>query len=224
MPNQDELPVNVDLVLCIDATGSMKPIIDKVKTNALTFHEQLTSALAEKKRTMSQLRVKVIVFRDESMNISRFFNLPQENDDFKSFVSGIEAKGGGDEPENALEALALAMNSDWVKEGVKKRHVITIWTDASAHPLEKRETDGTPSNYPSDMPASLMELSDMWLDPQMGAMNSNAKRLAIFAPDAYPWSDLATSWDVTFHIPSKAGEGMDDFEMGEVITTLANSI
>ncbi|MDR0602981.1 MAG: hypothetical protein LBG80_01590 [Bacteroidales bacterium] len=39
---------SVDMVLCIDATGSMSPVIEKVKSNALSFHGDVEKALAEK--------------------------------------------------------------------------------------------------------------------------------------------------------------------------------
>lgn len=223
------LQVNVDLVLCIDATGSMTPIIDEVKEGAMNFHEKLMSALDEANRQVDQFRVKVIVFRDywadpgEAMLESAFFNLPQETGDFKEFVSKISAKGGGDEPESALESIAIAMKSDWIKEGVKKRHIIMVWTDASSHPLE-RAVNERPAGYPDDMPRSFVELSDWWNDPQGGMMNNSAKRLILFAPDAYPWSDIATTWNNVVHVPSKAGSGMSEVDMDIVMKTLAGSI
>lgn len=55
-----------------------------------------------------------------------------------------------DEPESGLEALALAMGSDWETSGTSKRHAIVLFTDASAHPLEQ-QLDGIPENYPSPM-------------------------------------------------------------------------
>lgn len=230
MVNQDVFSVNVDLVLCIDATGSMGPIIDEVKTNALSFHDRMTVALEEKGRNVEQLRVRVIVFRDyycdgdNAMCESRFFKLPQENADFRRFVDEINATGGGDEPENALESLYLAMKSDWIKDGVRKRHVIVLFTDASAHPLEKAMEGEKPSNYPVDMPANLSDLSAVWDDPQGGAMDARAKRLVLFTPEAYPWSTLATGWRETVQVQSKAGAGMDEIDMESVLATIANSI
>jgi len=106
----DTFAVNVDLVLCIDCTGSMTPVIDMVKENALTFHEQLTKALLECDREVEQLRVKVIGFRDlcygEPLEESPFFDLPQSEKEFEKFVSKLVATGGGDAPETALDAIA----------------------------------------------------------------------------------------------------------------------
>ena len=97
----------VDIVLCIDATGSMQPIIDEVKRNALSFHEKFKSCMDDAGKDVEQLRVKVIVFRDyicdsQPMVESDFYVLPDEKDKFHRFVEGIEACGGGDVPENAI--------------------------------------------------------------------------------------------------------------------------
>ncbi|MCL1914307.1 MAG: VWA domain-containing protein [Eubacteriaceae bacterium] len=219
---------NADLVLCIDATGSMEPIIDEVKSSATSFYDRITDALQEKERYVKNFRIKIIVFRDYycdgdmAMNESKFFSLPQETEDFYDFVSEISAGGGGDEPENALEAIALAMDSDWVQEGTRRRHIIMVWTDASAHPLEK-SFEGKPAIYPEGIPTSFMGLGDWWADRQSGKMNQSAKRLIVFAPDDSPWSEIAL-WENTVHIPSKAGAGMDETDMDMVIKTLAGSV
>lgn len=41
---------DVDIVMCIDATGSMGPLIKMVKANALSFYNDFTTRLAEKKK------------------------------------------------------------------------------------------------------------------------------------------------------------------------------
>jgi hypothetical protein len=214
----------VDLVMCIDGTGSMGHLINEVKSVALSFYEKLEAKMYEKQKRIDQLRAKVIVFRDYyadpgdmAMVCSRFFDLRTEASVFAGFVSRIEAAGGGDEPENGLEALALALSSDWEKTQnyAKQRHIVVVWTDASAHQLEK---GSKPSYYPQDIPKTLDDLTDYWTD-----MSTFAKRLLLFAPDAYPWSILQ-SWDNTIQLPSSAGEGMEEYEMAEILDAIANSI
>ena len=217
---------NVDIVLCIDATGSMSGIIDKVKAGALKFKDDLAHSMEEKDKSMDSLRVKVIPYRDyyadgdKAMSESPFFALPSDNETFAAYVNGIKAEGGGDEPENGLEALALAMNSDWVK-GDKYRQVIVVWTDASAHPLEKNK-GSKPSNYPAKIPGDFNDLTDLW--EGQGPMNASAKRLIIYSPDAYPWTDISTHWENTIHYASKAGEGMSEVDYSSIIDAVANSI
>jgi len=233
MATRQNYEFNVDLVLCIDATGSMFHIIDKVKDAASNFHDMLIKELEVADKEVTNFRVKVIVFRDYywdddmAMKESQFFNLPSETAAFRDFVSEIKADGGHDEPESALEAIALAMNSDWVKEGTKKRHIIMIWTDASAHPLETEhapEGRPRPAHYPKNMPSNFMELSDWWNIRQSGKMNPSAKRLIIYAPDKEPWSKIR-KWEQVVRVDSvEEGKGMDEMDMEAIMLTLVGSV
>ncbi len=123
------LKYTVDIVLCIDATASMGSIIERVKSSALKFYEDVSAKLKEKDKFIDSLRIKVISFRDyfvdgaNAMQESPFFTLPQDKEGFTAFVTMIRADGGGDEPENGMEALALAMKSDWSKIGDRRRQV-----------------------------------------------------------------------------------------------------
>ena len=214
----------VDLVMCIDGTGSMGHLIEEVKSSALKFYERLEAKMSERQKKIDQLRTKVIVFRDYwadspalAMQASSFYNLRTQSSDFASFVSGIIATGGGDEPENGLEALALAMKSDWERsqDFAKQRYVVVVYTDASAHSLEK---GSKPSHYPQDIPQTFDELTDYWHE-----MPVPPKRLLLFAPDASPWSVMST-WDNVIHFSSKAGDGLEELEMEEILNAIANSI
>lgn len=213
---------NVDIVMCIDATGSMTSIIQEVKENALAFYKKFVESMEKNNKSVQQLRIKVIAFRDYGVDSapmveSKFFVLDEENEQFQKFVDSIDADGGGDEPECSLEALALAMKSDWVKTGAIRRHVIILYTDASAHKLgTKRDVEG----YPSDMPENLAELREMW---EGQYMERRAQRLLIFAPDSEPWPDFV-DWKNTFHTASKAGSGCDDTDIETCIRILVNSI
>ena len=226
----------VDIVMCIDITGSMQDCIDTVKKRALQFWPDLQNALKAASKNVSDVRVKIIGFRDfeadgaASLEESRYFNLSDQGssdpEEYEKFVSNLVADGGGDEPENSLEALSLAIQSDWVQTGDKRRHVIVMFTDASAHKLE----DANRSNpyYPENMPASLAELSDIWLTPASGQtskikLKQPAKRFIIFAPQVYPWPEIYESWDQVIYNPSKAGEGLDDVFYDDIINAIVGS-
>lgn len=230
------IDTNVDIVFVIDATGSMQPLIDKVKSLTLSFRGELEAGLAKNRRRISALRIKVIVFRDYyvddryAMQESRFFVLPEEAEDFHRFVSEIKAGGGGDEPESSLEALALAMRSDFVTEGDKRRHVIVLFTDASAHRLEQSE-NGVPENYPKDMFRSLGELYRVWGSGQDNLagraprkMDREAKRLVLFAPKLYPWHEMSEDLENVLRCDLSVGAGGSDLDLSDVIALIANSI
>lgn len=187
---------NIDICLCIDKTGSMSPIIDTVKENALNLYQDIRNSLEEKGKHVSRLRVKVIWFGDyladkTPLVMSNFLTLPDEMEQFTRLVNGVYADGGGDEPEDGLEALAYAMGSDWCEDGWRKRHIIALFTDASAHDLGHGRSAST---YPiTGMPSTFGELSEMWGDEDdPGEMDYNAKRLLLFAPDVSYWHTIAT--------------------------------
>lgn len=223
MPANDVLDVNVDIVICIDVTGSMYPVLGTVKDNALTFYERLGDALLEYKRDLQDLRIKVIAFRDVTcdgsgaIQESEFFNLPQQKEEFDSFVKGLKAEGGGDEAETALDVLAHAMHSEWVAEGAKRRHVIVMWTDAPT----KDPTGG--NGIIQDSVNNIGELYALWQDAQNSIMDVNAKRLVLFTPNHESWNRLE-SWALTTHLTTELGAGLGDVDMATFLTFLAKSL
>ena len=54
----------VDIVMCIDATGSMTPTLDAVKANALLFDQNLKDAIQRRGRQIDSIRVRPVYFRD----------------------------------------------------------------------------------------------------------------------------------------------------------------
>lgn len=218
---------NVDIVMCIDGTASMRPIIDQVKANALSFYKKFVDAMEENDKKAEALRIKVIVFRDygcddQPIEESDFFTLPDQADEFNAYVNGIEVKGGGDLPENALEAIALALKSKWTTGGNKRRHAILVFTDAAALPLGERAAC---SGYPAGMPADLAELGAWWEGTEQtldSTYQPKAGRLVAFAPNAYPWTDIQ-AWNRYWPAFSQAGNGLSDVDIQSAIDLLVGS-
>lgn len=217
----------VDLVLVIDLTASMGPVLEAVKTHALAFHDDIRAALAEKDKEIDDLRVRVVGYRDfyvdgaGSISESAFFELPDQVGGFAAEVKGMRPMGGGDEPESGLEALALAIRSDWTTEGTRQRQIIVVWSDASTHPLEKAAGKDLP-HYPSGLPATFDDLTDDW--EGQSYMSATGKRLILFTPDAAGWSDISNFWSNTIHFPSKGGQGLKDIDYSAILDTIANSV
>lgn len=224
MTQIEALDVNVDVVLCIDATGSMSPVLDMVKDSATSFYDTLIEALAEKNRAIENLRVKVIAYRDftcdgdDSIEESNFFNLPEQNDEFKKFVRKISARGGGDAPETTLDAISIAMKSDWVKQGTKKRHIIMVWTDAPT----KKPTGGC--GIVDGIPNSMEKFVEWWMDPQTAIMDQSAKRLVIFAPKSDTWDVVTENFDLCYFSETELGSGMTGCDLEMVMATLSNTV
>lgn len=221
----NQMTYDVDLVFCIDATGSMEPVIGQMKTHALSFYENLKARMEKKAKNFNHLRVRVITFRDifvderQWLEESPFFVLPAQIEEFNNVIKEIKVYGGGDEPESGLEALARAMQSNWCSDSEKKRHVIVVWTDASAHPLEKAAKAPSPL-LPGNLPENFNELTDFWLQK----MNRQAKRLLIFAPDAYPWTDIALHWESAIQYASQAGKGLEEHTNDIMLEVIVASI
>jgi hypothetical protein len=216
----------VDIVFCIDVTGSMTPIIDAVKANALRFYDDVQTNLTAKGKNVDELRVRVIAFRDfaadgeAAMQESPFYRLPAEQSGFSEFVNGLIAEGGGDAPESGLEAVALAMNSTWTTRGDRRRQVVVVWTDQPALALDPSVV---PAELKARVPADFSALTDVWEDTQ-GPLGASSKRLILFAPDGPGWSDISAVWENVVHHPSQAGGGLSDVDYGTIIDSIGNSV
>jgi hypothetical protein len=227
--NSTSLRYAVDIVFCIDVTGSMYPVLDQVKEGALTFHKRLEESMAAKDKAISNLRLRVVAYRDfrdnasDALQQSPFYAVPEQVGEFEAFVRRLSAGGGGDEPESGLEALAVALGSDWERGLDRRRHIVALFTDASAHPLG---VGNSASTYPQAAPATIDDLMEMWgySGSQSAPMENAAKRLLLFAPDTTPWNVIAADWNNTIYMPSRAGEGLNEYEFTEIIDAIGNSI
>lgn len=236
--NLGQMTYTVDLVFCIDATGSMNPVLNMVKNNALSFYSDLMNALNAKGKRVESVRIKVIAFRDyledmdDAMLVTDFFSLPEDTEEFTDTVRGIKAFGGGDIPEDGLEALAYAIRSDWSTSGTKRRQIIVLWSDAPPHPVGfGKESE----YYPEGMAKDFRELTDWWENEQNGYVNRRAKRLILYTPGTdeskgydpeseYPWDNIVNNWNNVIHFPSVAGGGLKEIQYQEIISAIVQSI
>ena len=249
MPSNYSMKYCVDIVMVIDATGSMGPLLDTVKNNALTFYNDLMRAMNDHKKTVHEVRVRLIAFRDyladgkDAMLASDFFTLPRDAAAFEKIVKSITPFGGGDDPEDGLKALAYAIRSNWTTEGYKRRNVIIVWTDEGTHALGfgKNPENGrdlvkmcgipweqvqqNAKGYPSQMARDFDELTDWWGDEDLpGLIDNNAKRLIIYAPAEKYWSTISDSWNNVIHHQAEAGKGLEEIEYQEILDAIVGSV
>ncbi|MCL2067410.1 MAG: VWA domain-containing protein [Treponema sp.] len=115
----------LDLVICLDTTGSMRPHIDPVR-------QKLIPMLNELLADFSSFRIGMVLYKDyndEYMNrvvpFTSDFNLFQRN------LNAIRVGGGGDIPEAVYEALNEgAIKFPWAAES----RVMFLIGDAPPHP------------------------------------------------------------------------------------------
>jgi len=224
------LKYNVDIVFCIDTTMSMYRILDKVKDRAINFYQDLITKMEQNRKHVDKVRARIVAFRDyiydkeDAMMVTDFFELPAQAAEFAAVMKSMAPNGGGDDPEDALEAIAYAIRSDWNKgPDAQTRQVIVVWTDADAHELgygKKSEF------YPKGMPKSINELTAWWGSAVMPGpyMNERGKRLLLYAPDEKTWNLITNNWNNSTFFPSVAGDGLDEYTYDEILDAIVNSI
>lgn len=218
---------NIDIVFCIDATGSMAPCLESVKSNARRFYHDFVKEMTNLKSDVDVMRVKIISFRDfkydgdQAMVESPFFELSIDHAEFENYLSGITANGGGDAAENGLEALYLAMKSDFTT-AAKDRQVIVLFTDADALALGQRA--GEP-NYPADM-VDENGFLETWAcvsqSPDLKLRERN-KRLVMFAPAGTKYEALKPILTRSLFEPVDMSAGLGDIEFSEIVKIIAAS-
>lgn len=227
-PNRIGKDRKVDLVFCIDGTGSMSPCFDSVKRNAKRFYTDFVKALSDNRDTVDMLRIKVIVFRDyksdgaQSMTESAFFELPSEDGEFAAYLDNLRATGGCGEDANGLEALYYAMKSDFVATGRYDRQVITLFADTTAIPLRDRKKY---AGYPSEMPDE-DGLLEMWQCTQRypTKLRDRNKRLVIFAPAKTVYEKMHQNYDRSIFRPVEMHRGLDNVSFDDIIKLIAASV
>jgi len=196
----------LDIVMCIDATGSMGGTINAVKANALNFEANLNAELERRSiSAFDAMRVRVIYYRDYGgntwvpsgpgvgdnppMRVSSFFNLPDQRTSFQAYVNPERATGGGDSPESGLECINEAIGSPWARVGdipsggtrplTGIYPVIAVWTDVSAHDPGHPHSLRNPV-YPdaARMPRNHDGLRAKWDNPSL--IDQNRKLLVFF--------------------------------------------
>ncbi|MBM2814243.1 MAG: hypothetical protein HW421_1005 [Ignavibacteria bacterium] len=120
--------VPVDFTFIIDKTGSMQKYIDQVKGYISSFTTNLV-------RRGIDYRIGLILFSD---NVEKVYQPTDNVFNFLSWLSEVKAYGGGDEKENALDAIKTATDLNFRPVANK---VGVLITDAPFH-QEGEEGDG----------------------------------------------------------------------------------
>lgn len=226
-----EHPTNIatEIVLCVDVTAGSEPHLERLKEIAPRFLADVKAEIETGAGSAGLLRVKIIAFRDygadqEPMQESCFFT-EDEAEDFASMMNTLRAYGGGDWPESALEAVALACKTDWTPQDKLRervRQIVIVITDSTAHPLGEKAAS---PDYPADMPGSLSELMD-WLngktEPDTGVtIHDNGARVILLTPECEPWTTIRQSVRGILYPYGGMFDDPDPDWMKDLITTIA---
>jgi len=162
---------NMDIVFCVDATGSMSGMIKNVEENIDNFVDAL-------KGKGVNTKLGLVVYRDisisEELETYSFFD---STESFKQKLSSIMATGGGDEPESGLEAI---MDGALKMKGRKNadRHFILV-TDAPVHTQETKKSQYTIDEVANALKSSGIGLTVIGQKPyinESGQLNELAKK------------------------------------------------
>ena len=119
----------VDIVFVLDVTESMQPYIDAVKQNVIDFAKDLQA-------NNRDYRLGLVTFEDYVVSAAPDCNCEYRNSmtsdvhKFTEWVNGLHAGGGGDIPEDQLDALQYAAGFPFRPNA---EGIIIIVTDAPPH-------------------------------------------------------------------------------------------
>lgn len=121
----------IDIVVVFDVTESMQPYIEAMKEVTIDFADQLAKANRD-------YRLGLVTFEDYVMRDEPVFT--RSAGEFKSWIGALQAGGGGDIPENSLDALVVASRFPFRPEA---QGVLILITDAPNH----YQGDGSEKTY-----------------------------------------------------------------------------
>ena len=131
LPAFDRVSGALDLAICFDVTGSMGSSINSVRDEAIGI-------LGKLKERLGDLRVALISFRDIEEDKENAFTVTPFSSDIEQVFSTMrswEADGGGDTPEDQLQAISLALDM-WAatkSDPRKPTKIVVVITDAPPH-------------------------------------------------------------------------------------------
>ncbi|MCI0462543.1 MAG: VWA domain-containing protein [Gemmataceae bacterium] len=130
----DDRP-SVEVVFCLDTTGSMGGLIDAAKKKIWTICNQIAAG-----KPTPRLRVGLVAYRDRGDEyVTKVFDLTDDLDTVHSNLMGFRATGGGDFPESVNQALHESVTKvNWSKE---KRTLKIIFLVGDAPPQMNYKDD-----------------------------------------------------------------------------------
>ncbi len=219
--NRAYLKYYVDLVFCIDVTLSMKEHFDYVKKSIFDFCNEIMEIAEEEHRNVAMFRAKVVAFREfgaESENAlfeTDFFELPRQQMAFEAMLNCLNVDGDSDLT-NGLEAIVLAINSNWNRcEMGRKRQGIIVFSDKGTHEIGHGSEN---KKYPQYMPRSMEELTVLW--EQFSFLKSEWRVIFVMAPDEQYWDNIYGEWSHVMHYVSEAGNGLHEWNRRQICECL----
>src|SRR5438105_752802 len=119
----------VEVVFCLDTTGSMGGLIEGAKQKIWAICNQIAGG-----KPSPDLKVGLVAFRDKGDEyVTRVFDLTDDLDAIHGHLKSFKAQGGGDTPESVNEALHVSVNKvKWSTDNQTLR-ILFLVGDAPPH-------------------------------------------------------------------------------------------
>jgi von Willebrand factor type A domain len=205
-----------DIVFLIDVSGSMRPCIDALRSNIETFIDSLSQGDPNNAAPVRDWRGKVVGYRDigaaDSEGLPWIVDNPFVRDAgaLKAQLAGLQAAGGGDEPESLLDALFMIASMEAIPRGSQSEdsgkwryrsdaaRVVIVFTDASF-----KET----MSVPAAKGGSLQDVANIIM--------ANRIILSLFAPNFEGYDRLSqidkSEWEVVEYEGLSPQEALQKF-------------
>src|ERR1700728_1036955 len=171
----------VDIVFVLDVTESMQPYIDAVKQNVISFAQDLQA-------NSRDYRLGLVTFEDYVVSAYPDCNCAYRNSftsdvkQFTDWVGTLHAGGGGDIPEDQLDALSYAAKFPFRPEA---EGIIIIVTDAPPHHDGDGSADSAHDQAFWDHHTRGAQVTDQTGDKVAALMQKNGLTLYAVAPPPF---------------------------------------
>jgi Mg-chelatase subunit ChlD len=119
----------VEVVFCLDTTGSMGGLIQAAKQKIWAISNQIAAG-----KPSPRLKVGLVAYRDrKDQYVTKLFDLTDDLDSIHGHLQGLSAGGGGDFPESVNQALDEAVTKIGWSKDAKTLKLIFLVGDAPPH-------------------------------------------------------------------------------------------
>lgn len=119
----------VEVVFCLDTTGSMGGLIEGAKNKIWSICNQIAGA-----KPTPDLKIGLVAYRDKGDNyVTQVFDLSDDLDAIHGHLRKFDANGGGDTPEHVNQALHDAVHKIKWSDDKRTLRIIFLVGDAPPH-------------------------------------------------------------------------------------------
>jgi Mg-chelatase subunit ChlD len=119
----------IEVVFCLDTTGSMSGLIEGAKQKIWSISNQIANG-----KPTPELKIGLVAYRDKNdAYVTKIIELTDDLDAIHGHLRGFKAEGGGDAPESVNQALDDAINKIKWSTDKKTLRIVFLVGDAPPH-------------------------------------------------------------------------------------------